>query len=175
MDKFEHIYKNKPIPEGAKDILSGMIDAGENVQFAIIGDLSKNGRYCETALFFTDKRVVAYDGKPGESVSYLFSEMKNVEAKRMYGNATLSAEMPSGKREIFFRYTYSIAALCDAAALFVSHVRDGENIFDEAAIMGVVFERALSVCPKCGRTLLNSGAECIMCRSKKKIVKKRRK
>lgn len=38
--------------------------------------------------------------------------------------------------------------------------------------MAVVFERALSVCPKCGRTLLHPGAECIMCRSKMRIVKK---
>ena len=172
MNDFEQIYKNKPIPEGARTILEEIIANGERVLFAIVGDLSRAGRYCQTALFFTDSRVVAYDGVPGESKSYLFSEMADVEAKRMYGNATLSAVTPNGQREIFFRYTYSVAALCDAAALFISHVRDGANIYDESAIMGVVFERALSVCPKCGRTLLNSGAECIMCRSKKKIIKK---
>ena len=172
MNKFESIYKNAPIPTGAEEILQGMIDGGEMVLFAIVGDLSRVGRYCQTALIFTDKRVVVYDGVPGESKSYQFSEMTDVMAKRMYGNATLSAVMPDGNREIFFRYTYSVAALCDAAALFISHVRDGANIYDETAVMGVVFERALSVCPKCGRTLLNSGAECIMCRSKKKIIKK---
>ena len=172
MSKFEHITKNKPIPTGAEDILKKMLDSGETVLFSIVGDLSKSGRYCETALFFTEERVVVYDGVPRESVSYRFADMQDVEAKRMYGNATLSAVMPSGSREIFFRYTYSVAALCDAAALFISHVRDGGSIHDECAVMGVVFERALSVCPKCGRTLLNSGAECIMCRSKKKIIKK---
>ncbi len=172
MNKFEKITKNKPIPAAATDILDAMLERGDDVLFAIVGDLSKNGRYCETALFFTKDRVVAFDGKPGESREYLFSEMKNVESKRMYGNAVLSTERADGSREIFFRYTYSIAALCDTAALFINHVRDGANIYDEAAVMGVAFERALSVCPKCGRTLLNSGAECIMCRSKKKIVKK---
>ncbi len=172
MNKFERVTKNKPIPEGAKSIIEKMTEDGEEVLFAIVGDLTKNGRYAETALLFTKDKVVSYDGKPGESKAYLFSDMQDVEAKRMYGNATLSAQMPDGKREVFFRYTYSIAALCDAAALFISHVRDGENIFDEKAIMGVAFERILSVCPRCGRTLLNSGAECIMCRSKKKIIKK---
>ena len=98
--------------------------------------------------------------------------MRDVLSKRMYGNATLSAVMPDGKRKIFFRYTYAVAALCDAAALFIGHVRDGANLDDELAVMAVTFERALSVCPKCGRTLLHPGAECIMCRSKKKIVGK---
>ncbi|MBR2465968.1 MAG: ABC transporter ATP-binding protein [Clostridia bacterium] len=172
MNRFEKITKNKPIPRAAEEVLNAMLEDGDDVLFAIVGDLSKNGRYCETALFFTKEKVVSFDGKPGESKCYLFSEIKNVEAKRMYGNAVLSAEMQDGKREIFFRYTYAIAALCDAAALFINHVRDGANIHDETAVMGVVFERALSVCPKCGRTLLNSGAECIMCRSKKKIIKK---
>ena len=105
MNKFESIYKNKPIPKGAEEILEKMIEEREMVLFAIVGDLSKVGRYCETALFFTDKRVVVYDGVPGESKSYLFSDMQDVEAKRMYGNATLSAVMPNGNREIFFRYT----------------------------------------------------------------------
>ncbi len=172
MNKFEHITKNKALPQGAEGVVRSLEERGERVLFAIVGDLCKNGRYCDTVLLFTKDKLVAFDGAPEKTKEYLFSDIKNVEAKRMYGNATLSAEMPDGGREILFRYTYSIAALCDAAALFINHIRDGANIHDECAIMGVVFERALSVCPKCGRTLLNSGAECIMCRSKKKIVKK---
>lgn len=79
--------------------------------------------------------------------------------------------MPDGKRTVFFRYTYSVAALCDAAALFINHINEGADLNEELAIMAVTFEKALSVCPKCGRTLLHPGAECIMCRSKTKIVK----
>ncbi len=171
MTKFEQITKNKPIPKGAEKTAEELLDGGEKILFAIVGDLSKNGRYCESALFFTENRVISYDGAPERTKSYLFSDMKKVLSKRMYGNATLSAELPDGSREIFFRYTYSVAALCDAAALFINHVRDGADINEECAVMGVVFERTLSVCPRCGRTLLNSGAECIMCRSKKKIIK----
>ena len=172
MERFEHINKNKPLPPAAEDLVAKMLDTGEKVLFAIVGDLSIDGKYCDSALIFTDCKVVAYDGSPERTFSYPFSELLDVQAKRMYGNATLSAVMPNGKREIFFRYTYSVASLCDAAAMFINRVRDGEELSGEVAIMGVMFERALSVCPKCGRTLLHPGAECIMCRSKKKIVKK---
>ncbi len=172
MESVKDVLKNKAIPKGAVEIYETLVSQGENVLFVIVGDLNLRGRYTETALIFTDKAVVTYDGEGGESKTYLFSDMKEVRAKRMYGNATLSAVMPSGRREVFYRYTYSTAALCDAVALFIEHVRDGENLDDEYAVMAVTFERALSVCPKCGRTLLHPGAECIMCRSKVKVVKK---
>ncbi len=166
-----YVLKNKPLPGGAVPIVERIVNSGQRLLFVIVGDLSKGGKYAETALIFTPTSVTAYDSATDTERHYEFADMKDVRAKRMYGNATLSAVMPNGRREIFFRYTYAVAALCDAAALFISHVRDGENLDDEAAIMEVTFERALSVCPKCGRTLLHPGAECIMCRSKVKIVK----
>ena len=165
------IIKNKPIPKNAEAIIKSLIDNGETVQFVIVGDLSLSGRYDETALIFTDTVAVYFNGSPGEEKRYRYCDMKEVESKRMYGNATLSAVMPNGKREVFFRYTYSVASLCDAAALFINHMNGGADKNEELAIMAVTFERALSVCPKCGRTLLHPGAECIMCRSKIKIVK----
>ena len=166
-----YVLKNKPLPKGAVPIVERIAASGERLLFVIVGDLGESGKYAETALIFTPNAVISYDSETDSEKRYEFADMKDIRAKRMYGNATLSAVMPNGKREIFFRYTYSVAALCDAAALFISHVRDGENLDDEAAIMEVTFERALSVCPKCGRTLLHPGAECIMCRSKVKIVK----
>ena len=168
----EMILKNKQIPAGAVPIAEQLAGNGERVLFAIVGDLSLKGKYADTVLFFTEKALVAYDGVPGESQRYAYADMEDVVSKRMYGNATLSAKMKDGRRRVFFRYTYAVAALCDAAALFVAHVREGADLQEEVAVMAVTFERALSVCPKCGRTLLHPGAECIMCRSKKKIVKK---
>ena len=44
-----------------------------------------------------------YDEDLSEVREYLYEDMKEVRAKRMYGNATLSAKMKNGKREIFFR------------------------------------------------------------------------
>ena len=171
MESFDLILKNKPIPKGAEPIIEQIKSDGENVLFVIVGDLSLRGKYTDTALIFTDKEVVSWDGDAENTKHYLFSDMCEVVAKRMYGNATLSAKMPNGKRVVFFRYTYSVAALCDAAALFINHVNSGAPLNEELAVMAVTFERALSVCPKCGRTLLHPGAECIMCRSKLKIVK----
>ena len=171
MENAEFILKNKPIPNDAQPIIDRLRAENENILFVIVGDLAKNGRYANTALIFTENKVVSFNGKEEDEQTYLFSEMKEVEAKRMYGNATLSAVMPDGRREVFFRYTYSVAALCDAAALFINHLNEGAEMNEEIAVMAVTFERALSVCPKCGRTLLHPGAECIMCRSKLKIVK----
>ena len=165
------ILKNKPIPAAAQAVIDRETNEDNEVIFVIVGDLNLKGRYGETALVFTWNSVVYVDGESGEESRFVFSDMKDVVSKRMYGNATLSAIMPDGKRQIFFRYTYSAASLCDAAALFINHIRDGEDRNEELAIMAVTFERALSVCPKCGRTLLHPGAECIMCRSKLKIVK----
>ena len=166
-----YVLKNKPLPEEVEKVVEQMIKRGEKILFVIVGDLNLKGKYDKTALIFTESSVTVCDGEKSEAKTLLFSDMKDVRSKRMYGNATLSAVMPNGKREIFFRYTYAVAALCDASALFISHVSSGENLSDELAVMEVTFERALSVCPKCGRTLLHPGAECIMCRSKVKIVK----
>ena len=171
MENYELILKNKPIPQKAVPLVDKLIADGEKVRFVIVGDLALNGRYKETALIITEKSAISFNGEEGAEKILPLSDMSRVESKRMYGNATLSALMPNGKREVFFRYTYSVAALCDAAALYINHINDGAEINEELAVMAVTFERALSVCPKCGRTLLHPGAECIMCRSKLKIVK----
>lgn len=165
------ILKNKEIPAAAQAVVDRELNDSNEVLFVIVGDLNLKGRYAQTALIFTWSSVIYVDAETGEESRFIFSEMQEVVAKRMYGNATLSALMPDGKRVVFFRYTYSVASLCDAAALFINHIRDGEEKNEELAIMAVTFERALSVCPKCGRTLLHPGAECIMCRSKLKIIK----
>ncbi len=168
----QFILQNKPLSEQAEAVVQKMLDDGEEILFVIAGDLNLKGKYSETALIFTADAVVRCNGESGDEKRYLFSDMREVESKRMYGNATLSALMPDGSREVFFRYTYSIASLCDAAALFINHLNEGAELNEEKAIMIVTFERALSVCPNCGRTLLHPGAECIMCRSKLKIVKR---
>ena len=164
-------WKNKAIPHEAEAVAAGIEEGGEKIRFAIVGDLTTAGKYAEPVLFFTDTAVYTACDTPREPKKYLYADMKDVRTKRMYGSAVLSAEMPDGKREIVFRYTYIIASLCDAAAVFVNHMRDGADIADEMETIAAVYERALCVCPKCGRPLLHPGAECIMCRSKKKTFK----
>ncbi len=165
------ILKNKAIPDGAKTVVQNIQDSGRDILFAIVGDLNRQGRYAETALFFASDTVFVYDGEEGVYETYPFSTISEPRSARMYGNATLSAVLEDGKRHVLFRYTYAVAALCDAAALFIAHVKDGAALNEECAVMAVTFERALSVCPKCGRTLLHPGATCIMCRSKGKIFR----
>lgn len=166
-----YILKNKPIPESVQSIVDRLISEGEKILFVIVGDLTPKAEYSkDTAAVFCGDSVISCNGTL--ETRYCYKDMKDAEAKRMYGNAALSAVMPDGKRTVFFRYTYSVAALCDAAALFINHINEGADLNEELAIMAVTFEKALSVCPKCGRTLLHPGAECIMCRSKMKIVKR---
>ena len=165
------LLKNKELPSEAVAIAESLSKSGDKALFAIVGDMSLSGRYGETTLLFTATKAVLYDASLSAPREYLYEDMEDVRAKRMYGNATLSAKMKGGKREIFFRYTYGVAPLCDAAALFISHLKEGKPFNEEYAVISVAFEKALSVCPKCGRPLLHPGAECIMCRSKKKIIK----
>ncbi len=171
MDNNKFVLKNKPIPKGAQPIIDKLYEEEKKILFVIVGDLSLSGKYAETAGIFLADEVIVYEEGSTEVRNYLYKDMKDVRSKRMYGNATLSAVMPNNKRVVFFRYTYSVASLCDASALFINHMNEGADMNEETAIMAVTFERALSVCPKCGRTLLHPGAECIMCRSKFKIVK----
>ena len=171
MENIQCILKNKPLPRNIEPILEKLIGDGEMILFVIVGDLNLKGKYEETALIFTRNFLISYNGE-GSEKRFEYSEMKDVKAKRMYGNATLSAVMPDGQREVIFRYTYSVAALCDASALFINHINEGTDFGEENAIMHVTFERALCVCPKCGRNLLHPGAECIKCRSKLKVLKR---
>ena len=171
MDAKPYILKNKSLSEQAQAVVQQLLDENEQVLFVIMGDLNLKGQYASTALIFSREFLITCDGMSGDERRIAYADMTEVEAKRMYGNATLSAVMPNGKREIVFRYSYAVASLCDAAALFINHLNDGADFNEENAVMHVTFERALSVCPKCGRNLLHPGAECIKCRSKMKIVK----
>ena len=131
------ILKNREIPKNVQPIVDRMSGDGEKVLFVIVGDLALNGRYSESALIFAEDSVVCYDGVPGEEKRYFYRDMKDVISKRMYGNATLSAIMPNGRRVVFFRYTYSVASLCDAAALYINHINEGAERNEELAIMAI--------------------------------------
>ncbi len=170
-NKTEYYLKNKPLPQEAEKTALELSQRGERVLFVIVGDLCQNGRYGDSALLFTEDKLVIYDSEEGGNTEYYYSSLNGLRSKRMYGNATLSAVI-DGARKILYRFNYSIATLCDSAVQFITRLSENGSLDEELAVMAVVFERALSVCPKCGRTLLHPGAECINCRSKVKIVKK---
>lgn len=141
--------------------------------FAIVGDISVKSEYCRSVLLVSDDRIDTYELDSdhfGRSV-----EIKDVESaqnKRMYGNAILRLTLKSGETVNIFRYTFSVNALCEAAANFLVSVSQGEDIDEAYDCMEAVYKKQLSVCPKCGRALSSPGADCIHCASKKKVVAK---
>lgn len=142
--------------------------------FAIVGDISVKSEYCRSVLLVSEKNIETYELDSdhfGRSVS--IDEIEKAENKRMYGNAILRLTLKSGEIVNIFRYTFSVNALCEAAAGFLNSVVSGESDIDDAYdCMKAVYEKQLSVCPKCGRTLSSPGADCIHCASKKKVVSK---
>ncbi len=167
----QYIIKNKPLPSHAEAVANALIQNQQQPLFIIVGDLDLKGNYADSALIFTKQALIYCESEKTDPLRIDFARLSSVSAKRMYGNATLSAVVDGKERQILFRYTYSVATLCDAAALFVNHLNHGADFSSEFAVVEAAFEKALRICPKCGRTLLHPGSECINCRSKLKVVK----
>lgn len=164
---------NKPIPESAKEILDRCGIPESKILFAIVGDLTMKGRYGENVLAVSRDRFVVVSPELDENFKeYKFSDVKDAIVKRMYGNARLDIELKDGQKISVFRFTYSVASLCDMAVQFILNINKGNDIDQEMEVVSATFEKLISVCPKCGRTLLHPGADCIRCQSKSKIVGK---
>lgn len=141
--------------------------------FAIVGDISVKSEYCRNVLLVSEKKIDTYEIDTdhfGRSVA--LDEVESAQNKRMYGNALLRLMLKSGETVNIFRYTFSVNALSEAAAGFIGTVSSGGNVDEAYDCMKAVYEKQLSVCPKCGRTLSSPGATCIHCASKKKVVAK---
>ncbi len=170
----QNCLTNKPLSEEILSAVSAVAPKDEEILFAIVGDLSIEGKYSETALLVSKERFYSYDlSFENHVLSYRHDEVEKPTVKRMYGNARLSV-IPKGKlRPVrVFRYSYAVSALSDAAALFIESVGGGEDAAEQFEIVKSTYEKKLCVCPKCGRTLIRPGAECIHCQSKKKIASK---
>lgn len=141
--------------------------------FAIVGDISVKSEYCRNVLLVSEKKIDTYEIDTdhfGRSVA--LDEVESAQNKRMYGNALLRLKLKSGETVNIFRYTFSVNALSEAAAGFIGTVSSGGNVDEAYDCMKAVYEKQLSVCPKCGRTLSSPGATCIHCACKKKVVAK---
>ncbi len=170
----ENCLTNKPLSEEIRNAVSAVAPKDEKILFAIVGDLSIDGKYCETALLVSAERFYSYDlSFENHVLTYRHDEIESPVVKRMYGNARLSVLPKNEKRPVrVFRYSYAVSALCDAAVLFIETVGKGENVAEQLEVVKATYDKKLSICPKCGRTLIRPGAECIHCQSKKKIVSK---
>lgn len=139
--------------------------------FAIVGDISIKSEYCRNVLLVSEKRIDTYELDSdhfGRSVA--LDEIVSTQNKRMYGNAIFRLTLKSGETVNIFRYTFSVNALSEAAAGFIQAMSDGVSVDEAYDCVKAVYEKQLSVCPKCGRTLSSPGATCIHCASKKKVV-----
>ena len=145
----------------------------EPVLFAVVGEITDDAKYGKCVLLATRTELFTYDfGKEECSPRYAFSNVTEIFNKRMYGNGMMRLRMGEEKPRDIFRFTFTVTALCDAVLTYVTDIRDGER--PEAALdaMAAVYEKMLSVCPKCGRTLSAPGVACIHCMKKGRLLQK---
>lgn len=166
------LLKNKALSEKLEKELMRFEKKDDPFLFIIVGDLSMKNRYGETMLAVSAKRAVVIDeALETGAIEYKIEEIEKAAVKRMYGNAVLKLTV-KGKTKPVFRFTYSVAALCDTAAMFINNVHNGEDISQQIEIVDATYEKMMNTCPKCGRTLLRTGAECAHCQGKKKMASK---
>lgn len=166
------LLKNKALSEKLEKELMRFEKKDDPFLFIIVGDLSMKNRYGETMLAVSAKRAVVIDeALETGAIEYKIEEIEKAAVKRMYGNAVLKLTV-KGKTKPVFRFTYSVAALCDTAAMFINNIHNGEDISQQIDIVDATYEKMMNTCPKCGRTLLRTGAECAHCQGKKKMASK---
>ncbi len=142
------------------------------VLFAVIGEISKGNDYCTTALAVCARHLFTFDLQTGQAGAVIpFGDIEDIFSKRMYGNGMLRVKRKDGSITNIFRFTFTVAGLCDAAIAFIKGVQKGGDAAEEMNAIEGAFEKTLSVCPKCGRTLSAPGATCISCVKKGKLVR----
>ncbi|MBQ9777344.1 MAG: hypothetical protein IJW22_00320, partial [Clostridia bacterium] len=164
---------NQKLSEAQLKTILSLGSEEEPVLFAVVGEISQRAHYGTVVLLATRSQIFTYDFA-SEAVSrrYDFDEIDDIITKRMYGNGMLRVKLKDGGICDLFRFTFAVAALCDAVRYYVLNIRDGESPDEALAMMESVYDKMLSVCPKCGRTLSAPGVPCIHCMKKGRLLKK---
>ena len=164
---------NKKLTPQELSALENALGEEEQLQFAVVGDLSVKNRYARSVLAVTDKGVYGLDETFEEGVkTRSYADIKRAWVKRCYGNALLIFSDGEDKKTNFLRFSYREAPIFDAAASFITNVAGGADREEELHIVEASFEKQFRVCPKCGRTLIRPGAPCMNCQSKEKVIQK---
>ena len=143
------------------------------ILYAIIGEISQDNRYVTTALAVTHSSLFTFDFENEKVTGRIaISDISKIFTKRMYGNGLLRVKTNDGQLHDLFRFTFTVAGLCDAVVAYVQGLQSGETIEEEMKAIDGAYEKLLSVCPKCGRTLSAPGVPCIGCMNKGKLLKK---
>lgn len=164
---------NRKLEDSQVQTILSMSEQDDPIRFAVVGEISDKTNYSTNVLLVTTSYLFTYnfsDGTRGERV--YFSDVEEIYNKRMYGNALMRAVMKDGSKKNIFRFTFTVTALCDAVLSYVTDIRDGEPLEDAIEMMNGTYNKLLSVCPKCGRTLSAPGVPCINCMNKGKLFKK---
>lgn len=169
------ILINREIEDGIfEKILQTKTDlfGEEQIVFIIVSDLTHDAAYGTEYFAATDAHALTVNGEGDLIEKVTFADLERSEVRRMYGNARLRCETRDGTRLELLRFTYAVAALGDMAATYMKSIAEGETTAHAIDAADAAFEKAISVCPRCGRKLLHPGAECIGCQSKGKIAGK---
>ncbi len=164
---------NRTLTEAQTKTLLSLTDEKDPILFAVVGDISTEARYGTCVLLATQTKLFTYNFE-NESVSerYAFFQIEEIFNKRMYGNGTMRVRTTDGVLHDVFRFTFKTTALCDAVVSYVKGVQAGESVETAMGAMETVYEKFLSVCPKCGRTLSAPGVPCFHCMKKGRLIKK---
>ncbi len=169
-----NILTNKKLTDAQLDTIRSLGSDDEPVLFAVVGDISNDARYSTCVLLATRSCLFTYDfGSNTCSKRYAFDNIEEIFNKRMYGNGVMRLKEKGGEFENIFRFTFTVTALCDAAVTFVTDIQSGESTPEEAfEVMKAVYQKLLSICPKCGRTLSAPGVPCVHCMKKSRLLSK---
>ncbi|MBQ4150357.1 MAG: ABC transporter ATP-binding protein [Clostridia bacterium] len=167
------ILINKNIPDELFEKLekarAEVCESNEKLLFAIVGDLTLDAKYGTNIFAATDTRSFTIDDEGNILCTALHKDVSEAKVKRMYGNAYLVITKNDQETVEFFRFTYSVATLCDMAADYIKAMASGDDHEHAIGAVEAGYEKAMRYCPKCGRRLLHAGAECIACQSKRHI------
>lgn len=166
------ILVNKKLTDAELERIGSFGSEEFPIVFAIVGDVSGEGQYSRSVFAATENELFVFDlDRDDPPYSLRFSDIQKIFTKRMYGNAFIRVILKGeDKPRNIFRYTLSIAQLCDSAILFVKNIIGGADPAEQAEIIAATYEKQLSVCPKCGRTLSAPGVKCINCEGKRKVI-----
>lgn len=155
-----------------ESLIESMVkNSGEELIFTIAGDLDLSSKYENTILSASKTKLYTFS-ESGEVIStWDISSLSEINVKRMYGNLVLRAKTDKKSFNIF-RCTYRSASHIEAAAQYLSDISSGGDGVNSLGALEDSFEKEMSVCPKCGRTLPSPGAECLACGGKGKVIKK---
>ncbi|MBO5845622.1 MAG: ABC transporter ATP-binding protein [Clostridia bacterium] len=164
---------NKKLTESQIEVLSNLGTPEEPILFAVVGEISKNTKYGTCVFLATSAHIFSYDFTNGTcSERYAIADVTEIYTKRMYGNGIMRIRTSDGVLHNLFRFTFTVTAMCDAAAHFVNSVRNGVPIEEALDVVSATYEKALSNCPKCGRTLSAPGVPCVHCMKKSRLLSK---